>query len=443
VRRLSCSVLLMLLAGLPAGVAFAQQTDGREVLSAIRKKLISEDFREREAGTSELMRLSVTHVDLLRAAEKAETDAEVKARLKTRVDQMEVEILVRRPNLSLDVKDKSIADISRELNRQLGAEILIPAGNWPPVTLAEKDIAFWELMSKLHEKTPFKLANVATNDAIGWVTQMRLSPAEQGTTLTIKDAFAYQYSKTATANSTGWSIPVTVCIDPRLRIADFETGIRVSKLVSSTGENLLRLVTDAQPTISNFPTPTAGGTVTASIGGVQNLTRIAELQGTLRLKIVEHRRIISFDLTKEKQEAVDTGEANFAIVREATGRIVLQTRGPSGSDVPISSLPSVAILVRDKQGIVVRTVRARGSTIALSTPARGVAPPAEVGSVEVSYVEKAREYVLPLVLKDIELPALPPPAPEADALRQAQFEFEMLQLELQVQRARQVLNEFK
>jgi hypothetical protein len=153
-----CGVVLAAACLLGAGAAAAQERGGRP-LAEILKDLGSAEFAVRERAQAELAKVPREQLEVLKEAQKQAKDAEVKARLQTRISEMELDALLHPPKLSVDLKDATLADVAAALNKQMGAAYIedgpIPRGlPAPRVTLQAQDQSLWGILARLNEQVP-------------------------------------------------------------------------------------------------------------------------------------------------------------------------------------------------------------------------------------------------------------------------------------------------
>jgi hypothetical protein len=392
-------------------------------IAEIQSKIRSDDFRVRQEAREKLAELPIFAIEDLRAAEKAESDEEVRASIRNRIAEMELDILVHPPNVQLEPKDYSVGDFAYIINKQLKMNVLQVTGRNDKIRLRDGDVAFWEIMRRFDEELPFHISISARSpkdsEDPGEQFAVHVRQGVKSNSLLVSDGFALWVPKHATS----WELPIYVFSDPRVRIAQYERRVDVDRTVSETNENLEIGEVKGTSTIRAGIPSTTSFAFQINLRPDPKAMRIKELSGRITMMIVESERTITFDLRKDKSPPVETAAGTFIIERDAAGNQHLKVDAPkvAGSGVVLSGLPHLWLRYIDKDGYAIRTESYRALPLDLTEKKRFLerfaAPadsPVEVTSVEISFVEKMREYILPVTLKDIILRTKPvvqqPPA---------------------------------
>src|SRR5262249_54640447 len=117
------------------------------------KQLASEDFRTRDGAQKVLGKSTWRDLAALRRLAEGAADEEVKARLAQRVTEIEDEIAVNPPPVSLDIKDASVSEMTDALSQAMGIPMDGIPINGPRTdktfTLSVKEQPFWEVFLEL------------------------------------------------------------------------------------------------------------------------------------------------------------------------------------------------------------------------------------------------------------------------------------------------------
>ncbi len=148
----------------PAVAATAAGTQPSDDLAHWREvvaRLGDESFTKRKAAQKELDTLTYRQLDMLRQLAATATDDEVKSRLQTRISEIEEELAVSPPPISLDVQAATLNEVAAALGKSLGTPLEV----WPPGgsggqrgmtwTLSVKEKPFWEVIGELEKQHGF------------------------------------------------------------------------------------------------------------------------------------------------------------------------------------------------------------------------------------------------------------------------------------------------
>jgi hypothetical protein len=119
--------------------------------STLVARLGASRYAEREAAADALEALGRDALEALRAA-RADRDAEVQVRAEALLERIENGLLTRPTLVRLDVRDRPLSEVLREVGEQTGVALVLHglAAEEPRVTLrAPEPLPFWKAMDKL------------------------------------------------------------------------------------------------------------------------------------------------------------------------------------------------------------------------------------------------------------------------------------------------------
>ena len=190
--------------------------------------------------------------------------------------------------------------------------------------------------------------------------------------------------------------------------------LRIEKITDQDGNSLLPLVLATSTTMVSSVRPMVAWSSSASLSAAPGVTRIKELRAGIALSLLEKEKTVSIDLTKEAAP-IDgpRGQITVALIPGANGTSLLRITCPptaGANPLPLSGVNRtipLTIRVFDKDGKGMQSTLASLGTMAkLSISVQAAnGPPSKV---ELTWPEKTRDMVLPVELKDIEVPAAPP-----------------------------------
>ncbi|MCL2647301.1 MAG: hypothetical protein FWD61_09900 [Phycisphaerales bacterium] len=109
--------------GTPPATQAATDPKWNDLLS----RLGADDFKTRDTAQKELAKQPISERPLLKKLADQATDAEIKARLQARLAEMDEELALNPPPVSLDLKDATLREAFEELSKQTGLTIK----GWP------------------------------------------------------------------------------------------------------------------------------------------------------------------------------------------------------------------------------------------------------------------------------------------------------------------------
>ncbi len=414
------------------GVA-AAPGDGGGGLAEILKGLGSREFAVRDRAQAELAKLPREQLSVLREAEKGSNDEEVKARLRTRISEIELDALLHPPKVSVDVKDAPLAELAAALNRQMGAEHVqvdtSVRGVPPRVTLKAEDQPFWEILRQLMEGAPISFTTSATRTPLGTINTVKLVPATGKSQYHVVDGVLIAPGIPEDPATGEWLIGFTICTDPRVRLTSCPSMLQVEKAIIQDGSEILAILPrEALPNAARGVRTTGRMVATgmpdlvvhcsATFAQAASVKAVKELRGSVTVTVAESEHFVNIDLTKELKPVV-TPWGKFTVEKAFNGDLTVSMASAGGADAAGGTAtepgyPARLVLrVLDDQG---NTIVPAWSTITATTRVPVDTPIAARGrpaaALEIAVPGKTREVRLPVVVKDLEVPVRGRPDPE-------------------------------
>jgi hypothetical protein len=383
----------------------ATQPDLASQLPQIRQQLASEDFQQREAAQKQLDKIPPSQIDILRAASKIETDPEVKQRLDQRIDAMELYVLLNPPPLTLKLTNATLADVADELNKALGTAYIQAPSRAGSITLDLHDAPFGEVMAQIHRQQPVTISQLQTITAAGITTAIRLTPAPavQPSAVSGAGSFAFIVQTSGQPATGTWVMRTMVVCDPRIRITQYSSVPAIEKLTDQNGANIAAGILSTA-SIGTLARPVSVFSTMMSLSPIPGVTSISQMRGTISVAVLQSERKIAIDLNHLPEKPIETARGPLTF-ESVNGSVVLTLGDQSAAPIPAAvgaPRPMLTITARNADGTASASSTTSATSINLSTMIRALgANP----TVEISFVESAREYTLPIDIKDIPLPA--------------------------------------
>ncbi len=421
------AVALIALAGAAQGASPAPTPS--VTLADIQSRLISDDFAVRQAAQADLDDIPPEQIAAVQEAAATATDPEVKARLAARVDAMELYTWLHPPLLSLDVKDATPSDIAAALSRQMGGEYVF-SGNGPfpgnRFTLRAVDQPLWEILRQLNEQSPL---NFEPSGPKHYPLQLDYLNNSQPSNLKIVDAFALRIAFMGTPGSSAWRMRITGYADPRLNILDVG-ALQIDTMKDQDGRNLLPLLIavdpGGRPSRANQYAPWSDQLRFNSAPGLKSLGTLNVSYAVTLFSGVDSKKV---ELQKGVTKFVDTPHGSVMLEEAADGKITLRLPGGDGNSTPVPDAPPIprhnAYVGPAVSGVMVGLPSMLNANDAVVHPSMsvGLMPGEErtldrgpeVKEAEVSWMKKTRQMTLPVVFKNLDVPAIGLPIPRPAA----------------------------
>jgi hypothetical protein len=283
-------------------------------------KLASEDFAQRQQAQKELDKARMKDRPTLKALAEAATDAEVKARLLKRYEDIEEEAATNPPPISIDVKDAPLSTVVDALNKEMGVHFSSYNNGNGLYTLKAVDEPFWDVFMKLSQQSELMIQPYQGLQIMQSRPGIRVGQ-RSGPFLFIPQNVSYQQSVDLQRDAGQQVQPPTlsftwaVAIDPRMKVASYSPDSLVS-VVDDTGTEMLkqringginRMMTSRGQMMFNQSValePTSGAKKIASAKGVLHLTLVT----------VEQKLEIA-DMEKQGRTPITIGGRTLTITR--------------------------------------------------------------------------------------------------------------------------------
>ncbi len=408
-----------------AGAMAAEEGGG---LGGILQDLGSADFTVRARAQAELAKVPRDQLGALRAVAGQTKDPEVKAALAGRISAMELDAILHPPMLSVDVKDMPLAELAAALNKQMGGAYIqldrSRGGEPPRVTAKAQDQPLWEILRQLEEQAPIAHTTSETRTPTGTINTVKLVPATGTRQVQVVDGVMTVAQILGDPGTKEWQISFLISTDPRVRVTSYQSEVQVDKAIIQDGRAIpaslsmgpLPAVMGGVRTVGRMLTTGMPDSVlhcSATFAQDAKVKAIRELRGSVAVTVAESEDFVRIDLTKEPKPVttpwgrftVEWGGANDLTVTAEPARGV---DAPGGTTTGAAYASRLVLCVLDKGGNAI--VGGWGmvtttSRIPLNTPRAAAMGPAAV--LEIGIPGKTREVRLPVLVKDLEVPARP------------------------------------
>jgi len=218
------------------------------------RRLGDSDPAVRQAAQNDLDKKTWRYLDSLRRIADRATDAEARARVEARIEDIKDDLAVNPPPVSMHLKDASVDDMDKALSK--AAELSSPYIPWPPTdarmgqpaefyTLDATDEPFWQVFLELSRQHGLYLqgweANrqIMHNTGTGWRRGVISGPLLVVVdNITYTRAFNFQQDGPDQAHAERFSLSGTAAIDPRVKILRSSSAM-FSEITDDAGNDLL------------------------------------------------------------------------------------------------------------------------------------------------------------------------------------------------------------
>lgn len=373
----------------------------------IRRLLADSDYSQRQKGQTLLDAVTTAQLAQLETLAAAEADAEVKARLDGRVNDLAADVLVHPPLLSLHVNNASLAVVCAELSKQLGGPKATTSSAAGDYTLQADNLPFWEIFRQLDDQ---KSLVVNSSSIVSNPQNDGISLAFIGNSRYYEFSQCFALEPLISADDHSWNLRLEGNADPRVRVAGY-SELTIDALTDQNGKNILPRVLPSDRRMT-FPRRAehywySGATLSYPPDiSRPDITRIAELRGHVTLSLLEKERILTLDLTKDVAP-IDTPSGRITVEKKLAGHFLFHFT-PAAPPANAANSPAPAdyglgkfMRVMDRDGNELHKAFAVGSQITLIAYAHQGAP----AKAEFFWPEKSRALTLPVTFQDLELPA--------------------------------------
>jgi hypothetical protein len=133
----------------------------------VLRGLASDDFIQREAAQKRLEEVPIEQRAALGRLFDAISDQEVKARLMRRMDEIDEELAINPPPISISVKDATLQQVAAGLSKSMGISMQARIGTTEGTdrfTLTATNQPFWEIFYQLHAQHPITFSRGTMGD---------------------------------------------------------------------------------------------------------------------------------------------------------------------------------------------------------------------------------------------------------------------------------------
>ena len=324
------------------------------------------------------------------------------------------------PKLSVDWKEMPLEEVSAALNAQLGGQYFRcetnGRGTGARVTLKVQDQPLWEILRQLHGQVPMAFSvpgDLGVNAATGVVN---LIPAGRATPqpVYVTDGVCTVPRPTGDPATGDWELRCWIYTDPRVRLAYYMSALRVEKAIDQDGRELKVLPTSSRRELAGTGSrPMA--VCTAAFAAAPGLKVIKELRGSAAVEVLERTQTVKIDLTKPQQEPVTTAVGKFTVEQGGNGEYTVKLEPAAGTaatrpaDSPVAREGWTVLEMHlidnlgNKGSVLIQPMASGRQNWTMQVTTRG----RSAASLEIVLCPNAREMALPVVVKDLEVPANP------------------------------------
>jgi hypothetical protein len=283
-------------------------------------KLASEDFAERQAAQKELDKARMRDRPTLKALAEAATDAEVKARLLKRYEDIEEEAATNPPPISIDVKDAPLSTVVDALNKEMGVHFNSYNNGNGLYTLKAVDEPFWDVFMKLSQQSELMI------QPYQGLQIMQSRPGihvglRSGSFLFIPQTVNYQQSVDLQRDAGQQVQPPTlsftwaVAVDPRIKVASYSPDSLVS-VVDDTGTEMLKQRFNGGINRTMISRGQMMFSQSVALESTNNAKKIASAKGVLHLTVVTAEQKIEIaDMEKQGRTPITIAGRTLTVTR--------------------------------------------------------------------------------------------------------------------------------
>lgn len=281
-------------------------------LNIVVDQLGSLDFAVREAAEAQLRKLSLSDLDGIRRLVREQKDPEVQSRLLKILSEAEVDIALRLPGISLDLKDATLAQVAAAINQSAGSVVVTADEREPSptFTLKSQNLAFWDLILQMNAQHVINFVPSSIPlDEVSPHTPVRLSAVPQnlvglstsncrvvnGFLMTVA-LYRSNPKPELRPSEAHAQILLTVIPDPRISVAKFSEILQISTITDRSQKTLARdiVILKSRPMLdATQPIPIFYSRAQMTPSGATS-RELGELRGSVKIAVAvaEERFII-------------------------------------------------------------------------------------------------------------------------------------------------------
>ena len=390
----------------------------------IAQQLGADDFAQRDAAQKQLETAGPAQLELLRRIAAETKNPEIEARLTIRIANIEDEIAVNPPPISLELNNATTADTADALSKALGVHI----GPWPPqrfngdrnrFMISAHNKPFWDVFIDLSRQHEITIRNMGSGIVLMAGSDQKMRNAIiLGPVVIVPQSVTRQRIANLQNDPTDQLSPETmnfasgVAIDPRLHIVKFALP-EFTSVVDNTGNVLFQQdkPSNQLQNIGGWFAPFLPLNVLLHIPEKQG-NRIASAKGLIHF--VAQTKAATVEITDaEKHVGEDVAVGNrkfnltrFTVTQDANNTSIVlgltspRTRlGPNPNRMRNQSGPVTTLSVLDSTGAVAFTGDATNG-MGASVGGNYTGP----YTLRFSTPTRTHEVSIPFELKDLPLP---------------------------------------
>jgi hypothetical protein len=402
---------LILAAATCAAAAPATAPDPR--LPDIARRLASADFADREAAQKDLEAVPYTARPALVALAAAQSDPEVKVRLEARILQIDEQLAVDPPPISLHVKNGTATDVARALSDQLGLAVTFAGADPQKLITLDAEGPFWDVCARLVPLNITRMTISRDNRAVysgpilrNYDRAFGFAAAPLAVTLTQRvDAQAAPGADPLTSRI---YLQLQVFSDPRTRVVAIAQP-RITSALDDKGADLLKPVqTTGSVAMSDVSGRVSGWTVTGDLLVLPTRGKmLASVKGETRFEVQVselRRRVDAPD--KHVNEPIPLGSQQVTVMQfDVKDDMITMS-------IRVQPLPAIALpggAAPPQRNVEMNLLDANGNTVWTSFVNGQMGTQLGVGragpfTLVMSIPDKTKTVTIPFELKNIPLP---------------------------------------
>jgi hypothetical protein len=384
------------------------------------KLLGSPDYSQRQQGWAQLEKIPAESIETVRTLAGREADPEVKASLQRRVRGMETYLALHPKPLTIKVKNATLAEVVKAINREAGLPLLsesefAPANDPLRFSLDLDHVPFWEIYKQLNLQHPVSIDSA--RQPLKFIHGVGMPGLEVVDSSALVRGQVLSGTKTVVANGNVvrqvpiYIMRVAIIPDPRIRLLEISRELVVTQARDDLGVDVTPEQPETAPQL-NAINPVALGLQAMSSANLDEpniaATKISSLKGFVRATVATKVRTVTIENVEQHlNEPIDIPGGTLSIrqVNRNQGSVQLVpviSRNPIRSDQNSSrGPPDAMITVTDQAGTVVSAITIAAQRTSMSI--RGGARPGPL-KVDICIPLETQEVQLPVELKDIPLP---------------------------------------
>jgi len=309
----------------------------------LTQQLASDDFDQRQAAQKVLGTIDYREKEHLIKLADANSDAEVKARLRGRVDAIDTELAWNPPPISLNLVNAPGSAIVAALGKEMGVNFRSVSVGQGAFTIKADRENFWDIMAKLNAQSPqFRYISTDRGSITIPVSQRYV---QCGGFIVAPQTLIYtrRIDLQGRDAATGPQLNLTVAAfaDPRISVSQYAPP-RIISAMDDAGNVLGGESPEATSTMREVSSMLGSVAASFALTPPERPGKTFSMKGEAKfVVVVKEAKMEVLDVAKHKNEPITIGGQTLRVTKFDIADALISTKRPSDYDAAVALLVDV------------------------------------------------------------------------------------------------------